>query len=99
MGARVRELFEGFELLIAACGPYEVAPAKTRVAFKRITEPKETSVWGSETPIICLTCGFATRGEDERALFRMPGKQAIGFEGRWPWDEALGACGAVPGRT
>ena len=29
---------------------------------------------GSKTPIIiCLTCGFATRGEDEPALFRMPG--------------------------
>jgi hypothetical protein len=32
-GARARELFERFESLIAACGPYEVAPAKTRVAF------------------------------------------------------------------
>jgi len=32
-GDRARELFEGFERLIAACGPYEVAPAKTRVAF------------------------------------------------------------------
>ena len=32
-GARARDLFEGFERLIAACGPYEVAPAKTRVAF------------------------------------------------------------------
>jgi hypothetical protein len=32
-GVRARELFEGFERLIAACGPYEVAPAKTRVAF------------------------------------------------------------------
>jgi Domain of unknown function (DUF5655) len=32
-GPRARELFERFESLIAACGPYEVAPAKTRVAF------------------------------------------------------------------
>jgi hypothetical protein len=32
-GERARELFEGFERLVAACGPYEVAPAKTRVAF------------------------------------------------------------------
>jgi hypothetical protein len=31
-GVRARELFEGFERLIAACGPYDVAPAKTRVA-------------------------------------------------------------------
>lgn len=26
-------MFDAFERLIAACGPYEVAPAKTRVAF------------------------------------------------------------------
>jgi hypothetical protein len=32
-GNRARELFDGFERLVAACGPYEVAPAKTRVAF------------------------------------------------------------------
>jgi hypothetical protein len=32
-GTRARDLVEGFERLIAACGPYEVAPAKTRVAF------------------------------------------------------------------
>lgn len=34
-GARPRalELFDCFVKLIAACGPYEVAPAKTRVAF------------------------------------------------------------------
>jgi ABC-2 type transport system ATP-binding protein len=50
-------------------------------------------VWGSETPIICLTCGFATRGGDERTLFRMPGKQAIGLRrplplGTKPWVHA-----------
>jgi Domain of unknown function (DUF5655) len=32
-GPRARELFDRFEEMIAACGPYEVAPAKTRVAF------------------------------------------------------------------
>jgi Domain of unknown function (DUF5655) len=32
-GERARALFDRFESLIAACGPYEVAPAKTRVAF------------------------------------------------------------------
>ena len=32
-GDRARELFDAFERLIAACGKYEVAPAKTRVAF------------------------------------------------------------------
>jgi Domain of unknown function (DUF5655) len=30
---RARELFDRLEGLIAACGQYEVAPAKTRVAF------------------------------------------------------------------
>lgn len=28
-----RHLFDGFVALVAACGPYELAPAKTRVAF------------------------------------------------------------------
>jgi hypothetical protein len=32
-GEWARELFDRFESLIAACGPYEIAPAKTRVAF------------------------------------------------------------------
>ena len=32
-GARARELYDGFEQLIASCGDYEVAPAKTRIAF------------------------------------------------------------------
>lgn len=31
--ARERALFRRFVALVAACGPYEVAPAKTRVAF------------------------------------------------------------------
>jgi hypothetical protein len=31
--AHARALFAGFVELISACGPYEVAPAKTRVAF------------------------------------------------------------------
>jgi Domain of unknown function (DUF5655) len=32
-GARAQELFDSFARLITACGPYDVAPAKTRVAF------------------------------------------------------------------
>ena len=32
-GPRARELYAAFEARIAACGPYEVAPAKTRIAF------------------------------------------------------------------
>ena len=33
MGPRARALFDMFEALIAACGPYHVSPAKTRIAF------------------------------------------------------------------
>jgi hypothetical protein len=44
---------------------------------------------GVENPIISLTWGFARRGEDERALFRMAGRQAnrpyAGCLGAKPW--------------
>jgi hypothetical protein len=33
MSPRARALLRRFERLIAACGPYHVAPAKTRIAF------------------------------------------------------------------
>lgn len=33
MGPRARALYDRFEGLIAACGEYHVAPAKTRIAF------------------------------------------------------------------
>jgi len=33
MGPRARAMYRRLERLIAACGPYHVAPAKTRIAF------------------------------------------------------------------
>jgi hypothetical protein len=33
MGPRARALYRGFEAMIAACGPYSIAPARTRIAF------------------------------------------------------------------
>jgi hypothetical protein len=33
MGPKARALYDRFEALIAACGEYHVAPAKTRIAF------------------------------------------------------------------
>jgi hypothetical protein len=33
MGSRARKLYDRFEKMIAACGKYYVAPAKTRIAF------------------------------------------------------------------
>jgi hypothetical protein len=33
MGPRARALYDRFETMIAACGEYSIAPAKTRIAF------------------------------------------------------------------
>ena len=33
MGPRARDLYDRFESMIAACGEYHIAPAKTRIAF------------------------------------------------------------------
>lgn len=33
MGPKARALYDRFEAMIAACGEYHVAPAKTRIAF------------------------------------------------------------------
>ena len=33
MGPNARAFYDGFEQMIAACGEYHVAPAKTRIAF------------------------------------------------------------------
>jgi hypothetical protein len=33
MSPRARALYRRFEALVAACGPYHLAPAKTRLAF------------------------------------------------------------------
>lgn len=33
MGVRAREMYDRFEQMIAACGKYHIAPAKTRIAF------------------------------------------------------------------
>jgi hypothetical protein len=55
MGPNARRLFTRFRRMIAACGPYHVAPAKTRLAFlatvrfAAITRISEDG----------MTCGFA----------------------------------------
>ena len=33
MGPKARALYDRFEEMIAACGPYHIGPAKTRIAF------------------------------------------------------------------
>jgi hypothetical protein len=55
MGPGARELYDRFEQMIAACGEYHVAPAKTRIAFMgRVRFAGITSL--SEKG---MTCGFA----------------------------------------
>jgi hypothetical protein len=55
MGPRARRLYDRFERMIAACGPYHVAPAKTRIAFMgHVRFAGITSL--SETG---MTCAFA----------------------------------------
>ncbi len=55
MGPRARVLYDRFERAIAACGPYHVAPAKTRIAFlARVRFAGITSL--SERG---MTCSFA----------------------------------------
>ena len=55
MGPRSAELYDRFEQMIAACGDYHVAPAKTRVAFLgRVRFAGITSL--SEK---WMTCSFA----------------------------------------
>lgn len=55
MGPRARALYDRFEALIARCGEYHVAPAKTRIAFLgRVRFASITSL--SEDGI---SCGFA----------------------------------------
>jgi len=55
MGTQARELYDRFEEMIAACGAYHVAPAKTRIAFMgRVRFAGITSL--SEKG---MTCAFA----------------------------------------
>jgi hypothetical protein len=55
MGPRARQFYDRFEQMIAACGDYHVAPAKTRIAFLgRVRFAGITSL--SEEG---MTCGFS----------------------------------------
>ena len=60
MGPRARALYDRFEEMIAACGEYHVAPAKTRIAFlarvrfagiTRLTEDGMTCSFALPSPI------------------------------------------------
>jgi hypothetical protein len=60
MGPRARAMYDRFESIIAACGEYHVAPAKTRIAFlgrvrfagiTRLTEEGMTCKFALPAPI------------------------------------------------
>lgn len=55
MGRRARRLYSGFERLIAACGEYHVAPAKTRIAFMARVRFAGITALSEEG----MTCSFA----------------------------------------
>jgi len=66
MGPRARALYDRFEEMVAACGEYHVAPAKTRIAFlgrvrfAGITRLSEDG----------MTCSFALPSPVASARFR-----------------------------
>jgi hypothetical protein len=60
MGPRARALYDRFESMIAACGEYHIAPAKTRIAFlgrvrfaniTRLTEDGMTCTFALPSPV------------------------------------------------
>jgi hypothetical protein len=55
MGPRARKLYDRFEALIAACGEYRVAPAKTRIAFMGLVRFAGITAISEKG----MTCGFA----------------------------------------
>lgn len=55
MGPRARRLYRGFERMIASCGEYHVAPAKTRIAFLRLVRFAGITRLSEEG----MTCSFA----------------------------------------
>jgi len=78
-GDRARDLFDRFEGLIAACGPYEVAPAKTRIAFMarvRFAGVKAISDRG-------MTIAFALPRPMPHPRIRKVENIAPGWHGHW----------------
>jgi hypothetical protein len=55
MGPRARALYARFEAMIAACGEYHVAPAKTRIAF--LARVRFAGITGLSEKR--MTCSFA----------------------------------------
>ena len=78
-GARARTLFDRFVELIDRCGPYEVAPAKTRVAFMgrvRFAGVSRVSDRG-------MTIGFALPAPRKSPRFSKVQAIVPGWYGHW----------------
>lgn len=79
MGPRARQLYDRFESLIANCGPYHVAPAKTRIAFlARVRFAGLTAL--SERG---MTCGFALPRPLRSQRFTKVEEIVPGWWGHW----------------
>lgn len=79
MGPRARELYDRFEPMIAACGEYHVAPAKTRIAFLgrvRFASISSLSEKG-------MTCAFALPRPLSSPRFAKVEEVAPGWWGHW----------------
>jgi hypothetical protein len=79
MGPRARALYDRFEAMIAACGPYHVGPAKTRIAFlARVRFAGVTAI--SERGI---TCSFALPRPLRSRRFTKVEEIVPGWWGHW----------------
>ncbi len=79
MGPLARELYGRFEGLVAACGGYYVAPAKTRIAFMgRVRFASITSL--SEKG---MTCSFALPHPMRSPRFRKVEEVVPGWWAHW----------------
>jgi hypothetical protein len=79
MGPRARTLYERFEAMIAKCGEYHVAPAKTRIAFLgrvRFAGIHSLSEKG-------MTCAFAMPRALRSPRFTKVQEVAPGWWGHW----------------
>lgn len=75
MGPKARALYDRFEALIAACGEYRVAPAKTRIAFMgRVRFAGITSL--SEKG---MTCAFVLSGPVRSSRFASVREEVPGW--------------------
>jgi hypothetical protein len=79
MGPGARRLYNRFESLIAACGPYHIAPAKTRIAFLARVRFAGVSAISERG----MTCSFALPKPLRSRRFTKVEEIVPGWWGHW----------------